>query len=50
MAAPPNKPHIRPTRRVQTHPQPPARIVENTPTKSVSQALANSKHQVDATK
>ena len=47
MATP--KPLISPSEHRPTNPdQPPLRIVENPPAKSLAQALANSKAQVDA--
>ena len=52
MAAPPNKPNIQksPSADYRTNNQPAARIVDNPPAKTVAQALANAKRQVDATK
>jgi hypothetical protein len=49
MAAPPNKPNIEKSPNAyRTNNQPPAKFVENAPAKTVAQALANSKRQVDA--
>jgi hypothetical protein len=50
MAAPPNKPYIQKSPAARTNDQPPAGIINNPPAKTVAQALANAKRQVDATK
>jgi len=50
MAAPPNKPNIQKSEQVKTNEQPPPRIIENKPARTLAQALENGQRQVDRAK
>lgn len=50
MAAKPNVPNIQKSEHVKTNEQPPARVIENPPARTVAAALANGQRQVDRTK